>query len=171
MTGTINDIRFRYTPRWGTMIACAIFFGICAFSIRAKAQTNDRGLIINGIIELSASGATTFYWILAWLAFGFVVAAVLMLVVRILNPQELVLTEGGLYAPKWAWSREPTFIRYQDILNVSSSTVGRQQFLKIVYIGGKRTITASLLESQYAFKEFCHELSRRIQACGRQAAT
>jgi hypothetical protein len=162
---------FVYTPRWSVMIACAVFFGICGFVIRAKAASNDRGLIINGIIELSAPSATTFYWVLSWLSFGFVAMAALMLVVRLLNRQKLVLAEDGLYAPKWTWSRTPTYIAYRDILGVSSFTVSGQQFLKIVHIGGKQNVTASLLESKYAFEEFCEELSRRLQTVGGPAAT
>jgi hypothetical protein len=164
------DREFVYTPQWGVMIACAAFFGTCGFVIRAKAASNDRGLNISGIIELSASSATTFYWVLSWLSFGFVAMAALMLVVRLLNPQKLVLTEDGLYAPKWAWSRTPTYVAYRNVLGVSSYTVSGQQFLNIVHTGGKQNVTASLLESTYAFEEFCKELSRRLQAVGGGAA-
>ncbi len=169
--GNTAHREFAYTPRWGVTIACATFFGICGFVIRAEAASNDRGLNINGIVELSAREATTFYWILSWLSFGFVAFAALMLIIRVLNPQKLVLTHDGLYAPKWAWSRTPTFIAYQDVVAVSSFAVSGQEFLKIVHVGGKQNVTASLLESKDAFEEFCQELSRRLPTRGGPAAT
>jgi hypothetical protein len=162
---------FVYTPRWSVMIAGVFFFGIAGFVIRAEAASNDRGLIINGVIDLSASSATTFYGVLSWLSFGFVAIAALMLIVRVLNPQKLVLAEKGLYAPKWAWSRTATFIAYRDVLAISAFKVRNHEFLKIVHSGGKQNVAASLLKSKSAFEEFCHELSRRIQTVGGTAAT
>jgi hypothetical protein len=154
---------FLYARRWGMMIACAVFFGICGLVLGAEADSNDRGLIINGIIELSAAGATTFYRVLSWSSFGFVVLAAIMFIVRVLNPQKLLLTQDGLYAPKWAWSRTPTFIPYRNIRAVSSYAVSGQEILKIVHADGKQNVTASLFESKHAFEEFCQELSRRLQ--------
>ena len=98
--GNTANREFTYTPRWGVMIAGAVFFGICGLVSRAQADSNDRGLIINGIIELSSSSATIFYWVLTWMSFASVAIAALMLVVRVLNPQKLVFAESGLYAPE-----------------------------------------------------------------------
>ncbi len=55
---------FRYRPSPKVMVLSGLFFGACAAVLGHKASTNTRGLMLNGIIELSPSGASTFYWVL-----------------------------------------------------------------------------------------------------------
>ncbi|WP_437285035.1 hypothetical protein [Sorangium sp. So ce406] len=65
---------------YGVLLLSALFFAACAAVLAHRALTNDRGLILNGIIPLERGGADVFYAVLALLsgalcALGFVGAA------------------------------------------------------------------------------------------------
>src|SRR5258708_29914814 len=98
--------QFDYRPKWTVIILCALFFGACALVLGAKANANDRGLIINGIIELSAGGATVFYWVLAALSIGFVVIAGFFAIVLLTIHQRITLTNTSITIPRSRWSSE-----------------------------------------------------------------
>ena len=58
-------------PYWEAILA-VLFFGACAVFFYFKATNNDRGLIINGIIELGPESADWFYAILGLASGAFV---------------------------------------------------------------------------------------------------
>lgn len=152
---------FAYRPQWGVLIASGLICGIGGYFFQAEAASNDRGLIINGIIELSTSGATTFYLVFSWLLFALVTPVAFLLIARLLNPQTLVLADDGLYLPKRPWSREPTLIRYGDIRGVLAYEINGQQLLDITHAGGVQHVPRALFESAQEFDEFTRELARR----------
>lgn len=47
-----------------------VMFGFCAWFMAEQANTNDRGLIINGLIHLGPDGADIFYAVMALLSAG-----------------------------------------------------------------------------------------------------
>lgn len=160
----VQNLEYHYRARWRWAILTAIFFGACAAVLGSKAQSNDRGLILNGIIELSASGATTFYAALAWMSVAFVAIAVLFMLLRIVNPQKLVLTPEGLHAPRFPWSRTPVLIRYGDIREVTPHSMAGNHFVRIVHAGGKKELPESMFASRAAFDEFCRTLAEQVLA-------
>src|SRR5688500_3435530 len=104
----------------------ALFFGICAAVLGAKADSNDRGLIINGIIELGVEGATITYWVLTALSIGFVVMSGALMVIRVGGSQVVALTGDSLISPKSRWSKEEVSVEYRDIQQLSTSEVSGQ---------------------------------------------
>lgn len=56
----------------------ALFFAVCAAVLTHRAQTNDRGLILNGIIHFEPGGADVFYAVLAILSGAFCALGVLV---------------------------------------------------------------------------------------------
>ena len=162
-----GDREFAYRPRWSVIVGGALFFSACFFVLRSQAASNNRGLVINGLIELSPANATRFYVSLCWLSFGFVAISIFLLMVRLTNAQKLRLTNDGLHAPKRAWSRQPMFIAYTDVLSMETVRVSRQTFLKIVHSRGKLNVAGSMLESQDAFDQFGDALAQRVNAAGR----
>ena len=137
--------RIPYTPRWGTIIACAGFFGACAAFMAYKARHNTRGLVLNGIITLEPAGATVFYWVMALLAAGFVLIAFLMTVNRLSSPRYLEVGTDALLLPHGRFQRQISRIAYADIQSVSEGQVSGQRFLYIHAGGLRYTLTASLL--------------------------
>jgi hypothetical protein len=165
----LPDCEFPYRPRWGIILACAAFFTAGGFVLRSAALSNDRGLTIEHLITLSPENATIFYWVLCVVSFGFVLLALVLSVLRILNPQKLAFSADGLFAPKRPWSAHAGFIPYNTIVSVSTTQVGRHEFLNIIHSAGKQNISASMLDSPLAFEDVCEELERRLKAAGRSA--
>lgn len=161
----MNDIEreFEYEPTWTTIMMCSACISVCAAVLGIKAANNDRGLIINGIIELEPSGATIFYWILTACSIGFVAAAVIMVYHRLTYRQRLAFGRSALIGPTSRWSREEMEIAYRDIHELSTVTIGGQRFLYITHQGGKYTVTASLLPSKAAFEEVCELLAAKVR--------
>jgi hypothetical protein len=63
---------YDYRVKLRTAIWPMVFFGAGVPVLFHEAMTNDRGLIIDGFINIDAGGATIFYYVLSWLAVGFV---------------------------------------------------------------------------------------------------
>jgi hypothetical protein len=163
MTMSEGEREYTYKPRWTVILACAAFFGLAAGILGIKAWSNDRGLLINGIIELSADAATVFYWILCALGVGFVAVAVLLACHRLLYRQRIAFTATSLIVPKSRWSSEESIIEYNAVVGLAMEKVSGQQFLRIMHTKGKHTITASLLPSQADFEEVCALLAERVR--------
>ena len=52
---------YKYKPSWLIILLCGGMFALAAVFFGVRANSNDRGLIINHIIELSENGATISY--------------------------------------------------------------------------------------------------------------
>lgn len=155
--------QYEYKPKLSTIVLGALFFGLCAAVLGAKANANNRGVTINGLIELDADGATTFYWVLAALSAGFVAASGALLVMRIGNPQRVALTRDSLLVPRSRWSKEEQGIDYRDIDGFSTSEVNGQRFLTIHHSTGKVNLAASMLPAKEDLDEIRKELMARIE--------
>jgi hypothetical protein len=158
------DRHYDYRPKWTTIILCGGFFGACAFILGREAQKNNRGLIINGIIDLSPRGATIFYWVLAALSVGFVVVAGFLIIVRLTLHRRIGLTRTSISIPRSRWSNEERVVPFAEILRLSQSEAYGQRFLNIEFIGGKFALTSSLLPSKADFKEICAAVNEGVQA-------
>ncbi len=69
---------YDYKINMSKMIWPVLLFGAAAVFLFREAMTNDRGLIINGIITLDTGGATIFFYVLAGLSAGFVLLGILI---------------------------------------------------------------------------------------------
>lgn len=159
----MRTLRYPYKPGPLRMLLVILFFGVCGYFLAQVAQTNTKGLLINGIVELSPDNATVFFWCLAALSGAFVLAGLLGLVASFTSSKELLLTENTLTAPAAMWSRHPKVIRVSDITHLETQSIERQRFLNVYHRGGKLAISASLLPNGAAFDELCAELASRMQ--------
>jgi hypothetical protein len=125
--------QFDYRPGWGRIILGIIFCSACAS------------------IFGSMAGSNVFYWGLAALSVGMVLAAALMAVVRLVIHQHIGLGPASITLPRSRWSSEHVEVPYADIISASPSQVCGEQFLAIEYDGGKFTIGAAMLPSKDAF--------------------
>jgi hypothetical protein len=159
----IVEREYEYRPKWTMIVFCAAFFGLGAGVLGFKAASNDRGLIINRVIQLGPDGATVFFWVLTACSVGFVVVSACLAYHRLNFRQRLAFGPSALVVPVSRWSREEKEIAYQDILGLSEATISGQRFLYVTHPGGKYTITASMLPSKAAFSEVCELLAARVQ--------
>jgi hypothetical protein len=158
------DRAYAYQPRWTLIVFCAVFFGLVAVILGVQAHGNNHGVIINRLIELSPSGATTFYWILCACSVGFVTIAAFLTCHRLIFHQRLAFGPTALLVPASRWSSAEQQIGYRDIQALSRVQVGGQRFLYVIHSDGTYMITASMLPSKAVFEEVCELLAAKVQA-------
>jgi hypothetical protein len=154
---------YDYKPRWSLILLCGGFFALCLAVLGTKATTNDRGLVINGIVELGTDSASVFYWALTAVSAAFVLLSLLLVYHRIALRQRLVLGEFALLVPRTRFSRDPVEIAYRDIKGMARMSMNGQQFLYVTHSGGRYTINATMLPSRVVFEEVCDLLEKKVR--------
>jgi hypothetical protein len=158
----VDTLDYPYKPKPWAMALASSFFAACALGMVYAARTNDRGLILNGIIEFSPSGATTFYWWVAGVSALFVLAGLSGLAMSVLGAQRLRLTATEIAAPRSVFSREATIVPLADVEAIDVQSIQRQRLMNIRHRRGKLSIMQSFLPGAAAFDELHHALEERI---------
>jgi hypothetical protein len=149
-------------PRWTLTIFGSLFFGVCAAFFVHSALTADRGVDINGIVELGVGGARVFYWVLAFLSACFVVVAIAAAVFYRGGTRAIVLDDDAIALPGPMWRPAPRRIAYADIVSLQRQDISGQTLLQIVHRGGKAGIARSLT-GDTAFDEIVAALQGRVR--------
>jgi hypothetical protein len=152
-------LKYPYKPRKTALVLGALIFAPCTALFVHNGMTNDRGLIIDGIIHLGVNGATIFYWVFAALSAGFVAVAVLSLLASLGKSLSIELTDQFLYAPRGIFAHEPLSIPLHEITEMKVQTVQSQRFLTIKYLGGKISIGQTMLPKNSDFDALCAALA------------
>jgi hypothetical protein len=126
------------------------------------ALTNDRGLILNRIIEFSAQGATIFYWVVAIAALAFVLVGILALIKSMFSNREIVITNESITSPKSGFSKQDVTVSFSDITGINMQTIQKTKILNIEHLGGKLSIPNSMLPSKTSFEELVSQLQTRV---------
>ena len=126
------------------------------------ALGNDRGLILNGLVEFSTEGATTFYWSLTVASGLFVAFGSLALLAGLTTKKEVVLTETEIIAPKNGVSRKLVSVAFSEIGDVNVLSVQGQRFLNVLHQGGKLVIPRNMLADDHAFEELTSLIVARV---------
>lgn len=157
-----------YKPKAWAMALAALFFAAIALLMVREAMTNDRGLVLNGILHFSERGATIFYWFIAALSGLFVAVGVPAFFIGLSSSHRLVLTDSSVSAPKYGFSRRPTVVPISSITGLDVQEIHRQRMLNIRHKAGKLTIIQSWLPNEAAFDGFVASLSSAVQAPDRR---
>ncbi len=158
----MTEVRYPYRAKIWKMLLAVLFFSACALIIASKALSNDRGMIINHLIELETRDATIFLWILTALSAAFVLTGVMIIAKTIGSTAELVLAPTAVSAPKSGLRLNALVtVPYQTISNLVLQEVQSQKFLIIHHTGGKLSIIASMLPSKADFDTVCTEIAHR----------
>jgi hypothetical protein len=156
---------YSYQSKWTLILGCIAFFALGAVVLAVKATRNQRGLLLEGVIELGPEGATRFYWGLAACGLGFVSLGAFLAYQRLRFRQRVALTATSLLVPKSNFSHEEIEIRYRDIEKLVQQSINGQHFLKIVRTSGKNySLLASKLPSNADFSDFVYLLRQNWQA-------
>jgi len=138
-----------------------LFFTGCTLVLGNVALSNDRGLILNRIIELSKENATIFYWCVTAGSGLLVATGLLGLISGLTSKKEIVLSENGISAPRSGISKKIISVKYSDITELTMQAVQKQRFLNIIHPGGKLTIPQSMLPNKQAFEDLVKIVSKR----------
>lgn len=158
----MNTLSYDYKPKLWLMLLVVAFFGACAAVVGNVALTNDRGLILNRIIEFSQSSATIFYWAVCIVAVGFVVIGCIGIITSLRTPKKVVLGDTSISAPKSHLSKNIVTIPYDEIVDIIDQTVQKQVFLIVQGNQKKVTIARSSMASKEKFTEMRSALIERI---------
>jgi hypothetical protein len=151
-----SPLEYPYKAKAGLMLACIAFFGACAATMAHAALTNDRGLILNGILEFGPQGAAVCYWCVAGTSLLFVLMGVLGLISGFRNPGSIRLTATELSAPKNGFTRKVTRIPLREIVDVGVQEIQKQRFLTVLHRAGKLSVAQTMLPNSEAFEKL-HE--------------
>jgi hypothetical protein len=135
---------YRYAPRWGIVMLSLVAFGFGGIFFVHQAQTNDRGLSIEGLV-LNPRHATIAYGVLAIFSFAIVAAALFSAIIPLFVQQEVTVDADGITVPTWPWSRRVCRIKFRDLTDASIRTYHGQRMLLLRYAGGKANVVASKL--------------------------
>ena len=147
------------------LLATLFFAGMGAF-MALEAMTNERGLILQRIIHLSAQGATVFYWSIAITCALFVLAGLAGFIAGLVSERYLRLTPTEISAPRFGWSRTDTVVRLAEVTQIALQSVQKQRFLNIYHREGKLTISQSFLPNAGAFEDLHKAIVRRVRVAG-----
>lgn len=160
-------LTYPYKPKPWLMLLVVIFFAACAAVLGNMAISNDRGLIINGIISMGDQGATIFYAILTLLSTGFVVAGALGVWSGVRSTRTVQLTQDAVICPKSGLSKTIITVPYENITALETSAVQKQVFLHVHHTGtdhsgGKLIIARQMFPSNDQFETFSTHLADRV---------
>jgi hypothetical protein len=156
---TSEYIEYPYRPRPGVMLKACCFFGLGALLLAHEASTNDRGLILNGIIHFDLEGATTFYWWMTALCAVMALIGFMGILIGLFSNQYLQISDTELSAPKSILSLANTTIPLSSVVRLKLRSVRNQHFLEVYHDSGKLTITAGNLPDAAAFNSICGRLA------------
>lgn len=155
----MDYVEYPYKPKPGKMFAAFFFFGAGTIILAHRALTNDRGLVLNGIIHFDIDGATTFYWCITALSGAMAGLGLMLVLIGLTSNQTLSLSDEELSAPKWLLSPSNTIVPLSSILRLELKSVRNLHFLSVHHRGGKLTIQAQKLPDADAFAEVCARLA------------
>lgn len=153
---------FRYRAKPATMFLAGGFFTLCGIFLAYKAASNDRGLIINGLIELGPTGATVFYTVLAGFSALFVVAAAAGTIHGLLRAPVLTLADDHIVVPGTLFRPSPRRIDFAAVMSASLQSVNGQRFLTIESAQGKVSVARSMLDSEHTFEHVVDVVTSRV---------
>lgn len=158
MTG---DKRYSYKLPLGN----SIFGGLAALAaglfMMQMGLTNDRGLVLNGIIHFDTGGATLFY-----LAIGLIslVGAVLLglgAYKSVTAPGEVLIGNRTITLPKSRFFPGAETIPFDSISKADRSQYGKQEWLTLHHRTGKISLYGNMFENSAVFDEVCQLIAVR----------
>lgn len=151
------------------MVPGALFFGLCAMVLFWRALTNQRGLVIEGLIHLGPSVARGFYGVLCAASLGFVAIACFLLVVHSGRAHEVVVDDSGITTPGPAWRLDARrSVKFADITEIREQKISGQHFITLMTPEHKVWIAKSHLPDG-AFDEIVAFVRERVGDRHRQA--
>jgi len=167
-----EEREWAYLPRWRIIVIGFVFFIGASLLLEQVARTNTRGLVIDGLIRLSATNAASFYWALSATTMTAALCTVFLAIVRIRGEgkRKIVVTRAFLMLPTSSWSNRLLTIDYRAIRSLSVRTLRKKgsvlpwqhRFLQLDCSSRKYFISSSQLPSETDFDEICAMIAARM---------
>jgi hypothetical protein len=151
---------YSYRPRIKPMLWCGVLFALSGAYLMHRASTNNRGLILNGLIELGVDGATRFYGAFAVFSWCIAALALCATVIGLIRGPRLLLNEDSMVVPTGLLFVRYHAMRYADVRRIAEVTIRGQQLLTVAGVSG----SVSLLKSQFSSGAEFEEVARQLRA-------
>lgn len=156
-------LQYPYETHSGKMLLGGVFSSIGAVVLFYMAKTNNRGLILNHLVEFSPGQATIFYLVLAGLAGLGAVLGLLAFIGNQGGPKQLTLTETRLTVPSIIFGGSQKVVKVSDIQWLSLVAFKGYRYLYVRHSSGKIRINEECFPSNAAFAELYHALAYLTQ--------
>jgi hypothetical protein len=155
---------------YSELVLSGLFFGFCTAILAHEAETNDRGLILNGIIHFDRDGADVFYAVLAVLSAAITAFAGLGFL-RVSQIKEFWITFGpeALSFPAAPlWSAKRISVPWDRIDAVETTLVGKRAMLKIHEGERAHVIPSRWFADLAAAREAAEMITARVRQHSRE---
>ncbi|MEQ1780795.1 MAG: hypothetical protein ABMA14_05510 [Hyphomonadaceae bacterium] len=157
------ETRFAYKPKTHVMLLAAVFFLVASVVLIYAGATNDRGLILNHIIEMDEASATTFYYVLAGLSAAMTAGGVFGFVMSLRGAKFVVLDDASVEFPGNLGQKQVR-IPYGAITGLQPGGAHRQRWVYILHAGGRHAIMGSMLANPAQLDEIASLIAARIRS-------
>lgn len=154
--------RFPLKPMWGMMLFAVLLFGGGAVLFTYRAATDERGVVINGLIHLGPSGARIFYVVLAALSATFVAFGIVGNARLIGGKHAVILDDETATFPGTMFRPATKTFAYKDIRSVVTQNVAGTIFVTVTHRGGKAAVAKRTL-ADGAFETIVSTLETRAE--------
>ena len=159
----METLAYPYKPNLLLAVGCTLTFCLLAFGFGTSAVENDRGLIINGLIHFSTTGATILYWSGAVLCGVAILAGAWMLYFALFGRKSVVLSESAILVPTITASMKVDVIPIKSIKAIQLQKVHKYKRLCIYHSNGETSVNREYFQSEVAFYELCAALANKIK--------
>lgn len=159
----VETLRYEYRFKRWMMLLSGAFFAACMAVFWFKARGNDRGLILNHLIELDQGQATIFYWAFFLVSAAFVGMTAFNMALSFQDGREVIVDARGITAPKGLWSSVYVHVPFSAITNLQLRQVRPQKFLIITHLAGKLSIPRSMLPNKDDFDTLVAAIVARVR--------
>ena len=150
-----------YKPPLGTFILGIILCPLAGWFMMHLAQTNDRGLNIEGIIHLGVVGAARFYWAMSGICFAATAMFVFFGIPQLFIRRQIVLEDDVMTLPGWGFSSKHYCVPVREIEWVKTSKYDKYRFLKIRHAGKSHAVNSTWLPHDGDFDTILQWLQAR----------
>ena len=158
-----KSITLDYRPPPGKLGVVIVACAAAALFMQHVAATNDRGLIINGLIHLGPEGATIFYWCAAIVSAACAAWCLLVFVPQVFIRRQIVLEEDAITLPGTGFSTKGYRIPWDEIEGATRRTYQKVTYLKVRHRGRRFAVNSAWLPSNLDVETIETYLTRK---CG-----
>jgi hypothetical protein len=152
---------FSYRASWKNIVVPFSLGAVLGALAAHEASTNNKRLIINGLIELSVSQATVFFWAISVFMFALVLLALMSLLQKLRGPTRIAVTRNGIVVPGPPWAPTERYFLFSDITSMKLVNIYKQNILQVVTRIGKFAVTQQNMSSVEEFKSIVMLLKER----------
>ena len=149
----MTEKQYNYNPRRSRIAITVIVFGLGTVLASLEAATNQRGMIIEGIIQLGKDAATKLLWGCATFSFILFLLGITLWIRRLVLPRILIVDSKGLFLPHGVLQRHQSRIDFSEVLWIVERRERDRTLLKLGTRLKTYSIAECLLESRSHYDE------------------